>query len=127
MQLHTSTGSTQGRGLLLKPGADFDTWQVLCAQVLGRLMPCISLYGTGQDQEGSTRTVVSKQAVQHASTAGEPLPSPLGGVEKHRLVVATGVSLGRAHPPKPYRVRPCRLRAYTTSKAVTVLRRACSV
>ena len=32
-----------------------------------------------------------------------------------------------AYPPKPYRVRPWRLRAYTTSMAVTVLRRACSV
>ncbi len=30
-------------------------------------------------------------------------------------------------PPKPYRVRPWRLSAYTTSSAVTVLRRACSV
>jgi hypothetical protein len=31
------------------------------------------------------------------------------------------------YPPKPYRVRPCLLRACTTSRAVTVLRRACSV
>jgi len=31
------------------------------------------------------------------------------------------------YAPNPYRVRPCLLSAYTTSKAVTVLRRACSV
>ena len=31
------------------------------------------------------------------------------------------------YPPKPYRVLPWRFRAYTTSMAVTVLRRACSV
>lgn len=30
-------------------------------------------------------------------------------------------------PPKPYRVLPCRLRAYTTSMAVTVFLFACSV
>ena len=33
----------------------------------------------------------------------------------------------RAYPPKPYSVLPWRLSAYTTSIAVTVLRRACSV
>ena len=31
------------------------------------------------------------------------------------------------YPPKPYSVLPWRLSAYTTSIAVTVLRRACSV
>ena len=31
------------------------------------------------------------------------------------------------YPPKPYRVRPCLLSAYTTSMAVTVFLRACSV
>lgn len=31
------------------------------------------------------------------------------------------------YPPNPYRVLPWRLSAYTTSMAVTVLRRACSV
>ena len=42
------------------------------------------------------------------------LLSLVGGVEKHRLVVAHRLAVlspGRAHPPKPYRVRPWRLRA----------------
>ena len=71
-------------------------------------LPGISLHCTGQANVGSPHTLISKHAK-------DPLLFPVGGVEKHRLVVANSpavlISLGRAHPPKPYRVRPWRLRA----------------
>ena len=50
-----------------------------------------------------------------------------GGVEITPFVVWDDAEKQSAQPPKPYRVRPCLFKAYTTSNAVTVLRRACSV
>ena len=50
-----------------------------------------------------------------------------GGLEKDRFICFVSKFESLIYPPKPYKVRPWRFKAYTTSMAVTVFLFACSV